>query len=353
MTKHEYLEALRNALGGRGGQEAEELVSDVGLHFDEAAESGLSEDAISERLGPPQEMANEFLQGMPIGAEATATLGTQRGEYENLRKLTVELGHCDAELYPSTDEKTYIDIVDTATSDDERIEVVFESGHLMVRQRRKYVRFLAFFSLHGGEKSSVRIWLGKGFAGDAKVALGSGKITALQVSGKEITLKAGSGSLAVESMGAQKISLSTASGGVKALKLNASQEISVNTASGGITLDEISVPNLKCNLASGGVRITNSRCANAQLNTASGGISFDNYEICSVKANTASGSITLRLPAEQQMTIHARTASGGMNIGYPAKISGEKGRRQFVVGDGSVNVSCTTASGSISINPLD
>ena len=353
MTKKDYLQALKTALGGRGGQEADELISDVELHFDEAAESGLSEDAISERLGSPSEMANEFLQGMPVGAEATATLGTQRGEYENLRKLTVELGSCDAEIYPSTDEKTYIDIVDKATNDDERVEVVFESGHLIIRQRRKYARFLSFFNFGNNEKSSARIWLGKGFNGDVKLAVGSGKITALQVAGKDIALKAGSGSIAAESLSAQRVSLNTASGGVKGLKITAAQEISVNTASGGINLDEVKAPTLKCNLASGGVRVTNAYCAAANMNTASGSIAFDSFEVCSVKANTASGNIKLRLPKEQEMTIQARTASGGMNIGYPAKISGEKGRRQFVVGDGGVNVSCTTASGSISIDPME
>jgi DUF4097 and DUF4098 domain-containing protein YvlB len=351
MTRQEYIDILRSYLTECSVQEAQELIDDVNQHFDEAAEFGLSEEQTCERLGDPHELAKEYVHEIPVHAQATATLGTQRGEYSGVRQLTMELAHCDIEIFRSENENTIIDILDTAANEENRIEALFDMGHLKIRQRRSYTRILAFLGL-GDKKCTARVWLGTDFVGDLKAATGSGSVYITGISANNLSLATGSGHLQAVSIGANKVAVKSASGGIT-LSTIQTEKLSINGASGTIRTDHISAPEISCNVASGAIKMEQTSCQQASLVTASGSITFDCADICNVNATTASGAIRISLPAWEEMTINTILASGHVNVGYPASSSGSANKRQFVVGSGVNTVNCKSASGSISITPRE
>lgn len=351
MTREEYLLQLKGYLTQCSAKEAQDLLDDVASHFDEAAEFGLSEDDICTRLGDPKKLAEEYIQETPVHAQATATIGTQRGEYENVHQFTAALANCNIELFPSETATTIIDIVDAETNDENRIEAIFENGHLRIRQRKGYTRFFGLFGLMG-KKSSVKVWLGKDFAGDLKASAGSGSIYVTGASANNFSLTTGSGSIQAVSIGANQISAKAGSGNITLSALRA-DKISAVDGSGTIRMDHLICAEIVCNVASGSIKIDETGCQQAALTAASGSIRFDCTEACNVRASTASGSIHLYLPPWQEMTINTLLASGKIDIGYPASSTGTANKRQFIVGSGANTVNCQSASGSIHVLPRE
>lgn len=355
MTRSEYIEALRRALAGSDTSAAEELIKDVEEHFDEAAEAGLDEATIAERLGDPMEMARELTSDAEGGAPAsTATLGSHRSEYESVTALRVALANSDVEIFPSADEKTYVDITDNAVSEEDKIETLVENGQLIIRQRRKYRGILALFGM-AGEQNSARVWLGKGFAGLIDAGTSSGRLSAVQVSGSGVKLSTASGKISAEDVSADtQLTIGCVSGGIEAVRIGA-PEVKLNSASGSIKVDGVKADSLRANAASGSLNVHDARCGGVNLNTASGSIRYEGVPTCPVRAAAASGSITLRLPADSELIINATVGSGAVNIGFPGAVdvSTDKHRRRFVVGGGKVTVGCTTGSGKITVEPIE
>lgn len=65
MTKDRYLDrALRNVLGPR--DRVERFATDLRAHFDAGAERGESDAQVAARLGPPEEVAAAFMEGVAL-----------------------------------------------------------------------------------------------------------------------------------------------------------------------------------------------------------------------------------------------------------------------------------------------
>ncbi len=372
MTKLEYIERLTRALALC--PQKQDLIDDVCAHFEDALQNGMSEEDIINQLGLPEDLADDYMRGIGQDEDeagpATATLGTQHTQFENVRDVILELANCETEIEPSPDGKTYVHVEDVATSMEDRIEVFFDGVTLTLRQRRAFARLLSLFSFKS-EKSKVLIMLPKGFAGSVQATNTSGTIKAHDITGGTVHLTTSSGGIKCEKIACTDLSATSASGGVKlneiktgnlsattasgGVKLeNASaQSVTLSAASGSVKAQGVTAPQLCCNAASGGIKVTGSACGKASLSSASGSNVFESKQPCAVGARTASGSIDLKLDPAQQMTINARTLSGAVRVGYAATYQQTANRgHKYIVGDGTLEVNCNTASGSIKINPF-
>lgn len=174
--------------------------------------------------------------------------------------------------------------------------------------------------------------------------------------------RAYSGSLAVDSVS-----------GELSLAPHAYETIGATTTSGAINLDAIETPSLSARSVSGAIDGSNLRADAVALQTTSGAIRVDSaasvMELRSVSGaitaetttvprrvdlGSTSGRISLRIPADSQFRLDARSTSGHVRCDFPITITGSAGGgRNALVGSvggssgGSVKI--RTTSGAISV----
>jgi hypothetical protein len=90
----------------------------------------------------------------------------------------------------------------------------------------------------------------------------------------------------------------------------------------------------------------------ADVDTGSGSITIEGVMMDDWRVRAASGSVTLRLPAEAEFDLSARTNSGSIDLAHPLTMSGTVNRRDVHgrVRGGGPSLDVRTASGSIQIH---
>jgi DUF4097 and DUF4098 domain-containing protein YvlB len=90
------------------------------------------------------------------------------------------------------------------------------------------------------------------------------------------------------------------------------------------------------------------------MHTASGSIDADlTGKIETADLGTASGSVHVRVPSDIDATVEIETASGGVDVDFPIKITQQ--RRNYLrgtIGAGTARMSISTASGSVRLSAL-
>ena len=66
MTKKEYLDKLTKELGSMSYNDVNEILADIGDHFDEGIIAGKTEEEIAAHLGDPSELAADYKDGMTL-----------------------------------------------------------------------------------------------------------------------------------------------------------------------------------------------------------------------------------------------------------------------------------------------
>ena len=174
-------------------------------------------------------------------------------------------------------------------------------------------------------------------SGDIKAQVSAGTISSASTSGDlDLTL----------SSDARSIRSTSTSGGIRIEGKNADLLEAVST-SGNIYITAENVGELKTTSTSGTVQADVAQMGNGQLSSTSGNISVKARKLDRLTVHATSGSIAAWLPAEPGFTANVKTTSGRFEYGLALSRSGSS----YVCGDGSGSVTLQTTSGDVRIDP--
>ena len=144
-----------------------------------------------------------------------------------------------------------------------------------------------------------------------------------------------------------KLNINCTSGSIKinGLKL---EEAQVNAVSGSVKISDCEIDDLDCQTVSGSIKLEGD-FGQIKAAAVSGSISLENGTALSKNSSfdSVSGSISLDLPKDSDYELHYSTTSGS----FKDAIANKTGKRSGVSrnGNGSVQISVSTMSGSIKV----
>jgi hypothetical protein len=186
----------------------------------------------------------------------------------------------------------------------------------------------------------------QGIQGPLDAATGSGN---LEISSIGDAVKASTGSGRIEIDGAKgDVRASTGSGTIRALGVAGG--LRASTGSGSVTFEQTAAGDVDVSTGSGSVELKGVH-GSVRAQTASGNINVDGEGEGSWKLGTASGGVTVRLPAQQGFSLHARSVSGRIYTSREMTVQGTLSRHELEgkVGDGGFLLEVSTVSGPIRI----
>jgi len=175
---------------------------------------------------------------------------------------------------------------------------------------------------------------------------GSGNITVERVSA-ETRVSSGSGDLKINSIKGI-LYAETGSGNIHALEI--AGDVFVNTGSGDIEVRQSAGGNAKAQTGSGNIRLHGVK-GGLRADAGSGNIDIEGEPTSDWRLGAGSGNITLKVPAQANFNIDARTSSGSLKVDHPFTMQGSVARNhiQGKVGNGGVLLDMHTGSGDIEV----
>lgn len=165
------------------------------------------------------------------------------------------------------------------------------------------------------------------------ISLSGGISADCPVNVREFSADIASGRFKVNEIAAEKISLTSKSGGIKCGSI--SGNVKISSSSGGITLEELNGA-FEIKSASGGIRL-DKICGGGKISASSGGIKAVFAEISdNVDISVTSGGARVTVPQNADISLSAKATSGAVNA---PEING-----------GKYKVSISAASGGISVS---
>jgi hypothetical protein len=185
-----------------------------------------------------------------------------------------------------------------------------------------------------------------GIHGPLDASTGSGSVRIVNI-GDTVKASTGSGNIHIE--GAKgSVRASTGSGSIHATGVAGG--LRASTGSGDVTLEQTAPGDVEVSTGSGSVELRGAH-GSVHAQTASGSISVEGEGAGSWRLGTASGGVTVRLPAKQGFTLHARTVSGSIHTDREMTVQGTLSRHELEgkVGEGGFLLDVSTVSGNIRI----
>jgi DUF4097 and DUF4098 domain-containing protein YvlB len=186
----------------------------------------------------------------------------------------------------------------------------------------------------------------EGIGGPLEASTGSGGIRIVNL-GDMVKASTGSGNIRIE--GAKgSVRASTGSGYIHATGIAGG--LRASTGSGDVTFEQTAPGDVEVNTGSGRVELRGAH-GSVRAQTASGNISVEGEGSGSWRLGTASGDVTVRLPANEGFTLHARTVSGSIHTEREMTVQGTLSRHELEgkVGEGGFLLDVRTTSGNIRI----
>jgi lia operon protein LiaG len=164
-----------------------------------------------------------------------------------------------------------------------------------------------------------------------------------------VLVKTTSGNIAVKSIDAANAVLKSTSGEIY-VEGNFG-DLDIDSTSGNIVSENLTVASAKINSTSGEIKLKGS-IDGIKAGSTSGTIIIDTDRLTKdMTVSTTSGEIVVKLPADADFKLVAKSLSGEIDCAFPVTVTGNKNHNHLegTVGNGSCNVSLSSTSGNINI----
>ena len=358
MTRHEFMEALRERIAALPREERERLEEYYNEIIDDCVEDGIDEEEAVAALRSPDDLMRELLpaDGVSVESGASAPVGTSAAEaarprsgevVDALRSLDVRVRHADVTL-----RRAALDNGAAAQlqfSDPSRFEWRMNGDALEIVESTPEAKrgLLGLLDLGTRNLGTVTVTLAAGLEGALNCSSASGDLTAdgLEIGGSA-NLNSHSGDVKLRGFAcAGDVKLRSLSGDIDVRDARCA-EMSLSTASGDIEIDRGGAASVFAKSASGDVRIDEFDCGDRlAVDTASGDIDLSRCLAPAMQLNAISGDIDVRLPNRAgKCDIHADTRSGRIRL-----------PREWTPADSadSCRVNARTVSGDITVTIVE
>jgi hypothetical protein len=181
--------------------------------------------------------------------------------------------------------------------------------------------------------------------GPVDVSSGSGSLKIGDIGGK-VEASSGSGSIQISAANGG-VRAKTGSGSIRAYKV--AGPFKSSSGSGSVELEQVGPGDVEVNTGSGSIEVNGVRGA-LSADTGSGGIRAEGSMEGEWDLHSSSGTVVVRLPADAQFQLDARSSSGSIESDHPVTVHGlTKKQLQGQVRGGGPLLKIRTSSGSIRI----
>lgn len=346
MTRTEYFQQLSTALSDLDTKSREELLNDLAAHFDEGAQSGLSEEEIAARLGDPAEMAKEYRESVSSKSEP-ASPSANGNVYDQIKSIRVDVEYPSVCICCADVPAIRVECHDPDPNEAYRIRTYQEGSTLVIRQKRP-LWFLGLFHYHG--QASVTITVPRAFSGPVSVSTVSGWIQVTDLRVQSLGLNTVSGDIRGQGLWTEKLNLHMVSGALE-LFHSTIDEYTGENVSGRTSIQGIRSHYLAQKSVSGRFSLQGQVDQQIKLELISGRAQIQLSKGCDMKVSLTSGNCDLTLPQDASFTVHHSGVSGRVRLGFPAMTSGDRSQGVYTVGNGQHQLRCSAVSGNFNIQP--
>lgn len=227
-----------------------------------------------------------------------------------------------------------------------KLVVEKDGDNLVVRIDNKSKIMLLYFT----SNLKLDVYVPKAYGKELDITSTSGEVSsddALKLD--RVQIKTTSGEIAVKSMDAAKAVLNSTSGEIQAEGIFG--DLDIDSTSGTIVSQNLTAASGKINSTSGEIKLKGS-IDGIEAGSTSGTIIIDTDRLTKDMAvSTTSGEMVVKLPADADFKLVAKSLSGEIDCAFPVTVTGNKNhnRLEGTVGNGSCNVSLSSTSGDINI----
>lgn len=364
MKKEEFFAKIRAALSGMDEEIARDILEDYETHFQEALNSGMSEEEICEELGDAEELEAALREENPnVPARAHDVRRMQREQeadivkeadsevqlvvdakkvYAGITAVQTELKSVSLQLEPSADNLVTMEICCEGSREEleklkRRLLVSAGGGRLTIREKGEQISSRSVFrglqSIFRGNAASIRLRIPAGTEELSAESM-SGDITAENCGFKTWQSESRSGDVHLKNCSCQKTALQTMSGDIELIG-NQSTELWAKTISGDIRVEESQATKFGLVTTSGDISGVLPAEAKCRIRSVSGDCRIRLGEHACVETETTSGDITLEL--KEGSSARVKSVSGDTTI--CCSNHGRGCRAQLKTGSGDLCIS--------------
>ncbi|QUH21000.1 DUF4097 family beta strand repeat-containing protein [Alkaliphilus sp. B6464] len=408
MNRKVYLEQLKFALQGMPNDELQDILYDYEEHFDIGLSKGKSEAEISNELGDPQQVANNYKiisnpanydknynknnnysndntskiiskKILPILAGVTIVVfgvgllylmisnNYRPGNFMNIMSIdgVVKSETIDKNMTEGINGVNSISaitsFVDIKIIPQERDDVrIYYHGSIIsnivpdLNVTKELNNLKIELKTRKNIFTSVRksdlvleIFVPTTFDGSYNITSSSGDIDISDLKGEKFNINASSGDIDISNLKGEEYNIYASSGDIDISNLKG-EEYNINASSGDIDVKNINGETLNIVTSSGNINAQN--CIGYLYMTSSSGDIILDLENTSgnIDLSTSSGDMTLKLSDKSNYAVTGSTSSGTFKSNIPMTIDENKsGRFKGTIGSGDKYIKISTSSGDV------
>ena len=326
MTKNEFISKLTNSLSNLSEKDREDVLADFEEHFNDAIESGKTEEEICRELGEPQEIArmyNEEIKNETKQKESTNTV-----DADNINEVEINTNSADVKVI--FEDRNDIDVKSSGKGGFTRSVY----GNKLVIELKHSQSYSRFFNVSfSWDSCTLYVYMPSN-------------------SSKRLSIQTKSGDIQLSGSGTpSNLFISTMSGDISIDKIT-SDSVRAKTLSGDISVHMVESQDTDMHSTSGDVSI-GSITGNMFINSTSGDVDVNVPELKgNISISMISGDGFLKLPKDSSASFSAKTISGDVRCDFPVCISNGFIGESICSTNGLYAVKVTSTSGDIRIKAI-
>lgn len=339
MTEQQFIRELENELNQMSSEERDDILADIREYFISGREDGKTDSEIAASLGSPKDIAKDLLENyVPAPSRVQSNNQLIHIPHANFSAVNMDIDHGALNVYPSSNDETYVELV----GENEKMVLTAEVVHntLHVRLKMKKHSFFSFFFMI--KELKVNVALPKKLYQSIVLKSDNGRIRAEKLLGKDVQVLSDNGAVNLKEL--------------------ATTMLRAETDNGRIEMDKIQTERLIANTDNGRIELRNIDAAEVEAETDNGRIIME-YVNGKIKGKTDNGRIILLTPSLDTMidletdngSIQVETEKAPQNVSIQTKtdlgkidVFGENNSRTMF-GEGQNKVRLTTDIGNITV----
>ena len=319
MTRVEFFDELKRNITNVPSEAMDDILYDLGEHFDVGLADGLSESEICKNLGQPGSIAEQIMEefrksgaGGSINTEHQVILENDGKDvtfdetFSSVNEVYVEMKVSD--IYLERESRDDFRVVIRGNAKCDKYTIGNKNGRLEIIEHGQFARFFSFTFTKSLE---VIVYAPTQFTGSITAKSAAGKIKCKDLT-SPIKLSSSAGNISVERHLSDHADLHTSAGSIDADFLGKTA-LRLHTSAGSIKLKANETKELMLDSGAGSVKAEIDKISgDSKLSSGAGSIKLTAHEVeGNLKLSSGAGSIKAFLPEDANIKLKLKKSSIG------------------------------------------